>query len=290
VTRSMDDTRPAGSIPFTRQPAAHGTQWLARSYAMFRKARMHWVLLLFVYYGVLVVADLVPLIGGFAAPILKPVFAVGFLAAAWTQERGGMPGVTLLFRGFRANLVALVILGVVFVVGITAAIAATALVDGGKLFALLANPMPQDLEGDAAALRVQETLGDTRVQLGMLVGVLCGVPVLLALWWAPALVVFQDASAPKALATSLRAALANWQSIVRYALAVFFFGLVLPMIAGTVIAAVLPDPLGRALALALMLPYVFFFVATLHISDYVSYRDVFHAGEALPPDDAAANA
>jgi len=29
----------------------------------------------------------------------------------------------------------------------------------------------------------------------------------------------------------------------------------------------------------LLLPYVFLFVATLHISDYVSYRDVFHAGE-----------
>jgi hypothetical protein len=277
VTRAVDDTRLAGPIPFARQPAAHGTQWLARGYAMFRKARMHWVLLLFVYYGVLVLADLVPLIGGFAAPILKPVFAVGFLAAAWTQERGGMPGVTLLFRGFRSNVVALVILGV-------------ALVDGGKLFALLANPMPQDLEGDAAALRVQETLGDTRVQLGMAVGALCGVPVLLALWWAPALVVFQDASAAKALATSLRAALANWPSIVRYALAVLFFGLVLPMIAGTVIAAVLPDPIGRAVALALMLPYVFFFVATLHISDYVSYRDVFHAGETPPPDGPAASA
>ena len=281
----MDDTRATSTIPFTRQPAAHGTQWLARSYALFRQARMHWALLLVVYYGALFVADHIPLIGDFAAPILKPVFAVGFLAAAWTQERGGMPGVGLLFRGFRANLAALVLLGVVFVVGITAAIAATALVDGGKLFALLANPMPQDLEGDAAAQRVQETLGDTRVQLGMLVGALCGVPVLLSLWWAPALVVFQDAGAGKALATSLRAALANWPSIVRYALAVFFFGLVLPMVGGTVIAAVLPDPIGRALALALMLPYVFFFVATLHISDYVSYRDVFHADEAIaaPP-------
>ena len=277
----MDDTRATSTIPFTRQPAAHGTQWLARSYALFRQARMHWALLLVVYYGALFVADHIPLIGDFAAPILKPVFAVGFLAAAWTQERGGMPGVGLLFRGFRANLAALVLLGVVFVVGITAAIAATALVDGGKLFALLANPMPQDLEGDAAAQRVQETLGDTRVQLGMLVGALCGIPVLLSLWWAPALVVFQDAGAGKALATSLRAALANWPSIVRYALAVFFFGLVLPMVGGTVIAAVLPDPIGRALALALMLPYVFFFVATLHISDYVSYRDVFHADEAI---------
>ena len=33
-------------------------------------------------------------------------------------------------------------------------------------------------------------------------------------------------------------------------------------------------------AVALLLPYMFLFIATLHISDYVSYRDIFHADEA----------
>jgi len=117
----------------------------------------------------------------------------------------------------------------------------------------------------------------------LLFGALCALPTILALWWAPALVVFQDASTATALAASLRAALANWRPILRYALTVFVFGGVLPTIAATVLAMVLPAPAGRALALALMLPYVFFFVATLHISDYVSYRDVFHPGETLVP-------
>ena len=31
------------------------------------------------------------------------------------------------------------------------------------------------------------------------------------------------------------------------------------------------------------MPYGIFLAATLHISDYVSYRDVFHAGETLAP-------
>jgi len=255
---------------------------------MFRRARMHWILLLFTYYGVLLLADFVPFVGGLAAPLLKPVFAVGFLAAAWTQERGGMPGVRQLFQGFRSNMWALVLLGVVFVVGITAAISATALVDGGKLFQLVANPVPQDLDQDAAAQRLQETLGDVQVQLGMLFGALCAIPTLFALWWAPALVVFQDAGTGTALATSLRAALANWRPILRYAVTVFLFGGLIPTVAGTVIALLIPAPIGRPLALALMLPYVFFFVATLHISDYVSYRDVFHAGEPLAPTAGAA--
>jgi uncharacterized membrane protein len=95
--------------------------------------------------------------------------------------------------------------------------------------------------------------------------------------------VFQDAGALTALAVSFRAALANWRPILRYALSVFFFGGLLPTLAGTVIALVIPAPVGRALGLALMLPYVFCFVATLHISDYVSYRDVFHSGEGIAP-------
>jgi hypothetical protein len=274
---------PAHDIAYTRHPAARGTAWLKDSYALFRRARLAWIMLLFTYYGVLVFADFVPFIGGLFALILKPVFAVGFLAAAWTQERGGRVEVRALFRGFRSNVWALVALGVVFVAGMTAAIAATAAIDGGKLFDVVANPTPQDLDQDAAAKRLSDTLSDPQVQLGMLFAALCAIPTLLALWWAPALVVFQDASAPTALLASLRAALTNWKPIVRYGLAVFFFGGVLPALVGTVLSVAVPAPIGRALALAVMLPYAFCFVATLHICDYVSYRDVFHSGETLAP-------
>ena len=273
----------ASDIPFTRHPGARGTAWLRESYALFRNARLAWIMLLFTYYGVLLFADFVPLIGGLVALVLKPVFAVGFLAAAWTQERGGRPEVRALFRGFRANVWALVALGVVFVAGMTAAIAATAAIDGGKLFDVVANPNPQDLDQDAAAKRLSDTLSDSQVQLGMVFAALCAIPTLLALWWAPALVVFQDAGALTALLASLRAALANWRPIFRYALTVFLFGGVLPALAGTLLAVAVPAPVGRALALGLMLPYAFCFVATLHICDYVSYRDVFHAGETLAP-------
>jgi hypothetical protein len=271
------------AIEFTRQPGARGAAWLLESYALFSKARMSWIALLLTYYAVLLVADFLPFIGGLVAPILKPVFAVGFLAAAWTQERGGKPDVRLLFQGFRSNVWALVALGIVFVLGMALAFGATAAIDGGRLFDLIANPSPQDLDQDAVARRLADTLADPRVELGMLFAALCAIPTLLALWWAPALVVFQDAGAVAALAASLRAALANWRPIVRYAFTVFLFGGVLPTLAGALISLILPAPAGRAVAVGLMLPYVFFFVATLHISDYVSYRDVFHAGESLAP-------
>jgi hypothetical protein len=111
----------------------------------------------------------------------------------------------------------------------------------------------------------------------MLFGALCALPTLMALWWAPALVVFQDAGLGAALRASFRAALCNWRAAACYALAVFVMGAVVPALISAVLAVVVPPPLNATLAALIVLPYVAFFVATLHISDYVSYRDVFHA-------------
>jgi hypothetical protein len=141
---------------------------------------------------------------------------------------------------------------------------------------------------DAAAERFQETLSAPRVQAGMLFGALCALPTLLALWFAPALVVFQDAGVALALRSSLRAALANWRPLLRYALGVFFFSAVVPTLLSLAIAVVVPQNLHAAFAAFVLMPYGACFVATLQISDYVSYRDVFHTDEALDPATEAA--
>jgi hypothetical protein len=264
----------------TRHRASHGVHWLVQSYAMFRQHRLAWVGLLFGYYFALVVVEVVPLVGVFLGPMLKPVLSVGFLAAAWTQERGGKPALPMLFRGFRTNVAALLPLGLVFMVGISLALAATALIDGGQLLDLLYGRTSSPDEAPAVAAQgFAQTLANPRVQLAMLLGALCAAPTILALWWAPALVVFQDARFSAALRGSLRAALANWRPVVVYAIAVFMLGAVLPSLLTLLLALLLPTPLNATITAFVVLPYVAFFVATLHISDYVSYRDVFHAGE-----------
>ena len=274
----------ARDIAFTRCEGRRGVAWLTESYAMFVRHRLAWIGLLLAYYVVLLMVDLLPLIGVLLAPIVKPVLSVGFLAAAWTQERGGRPALRMLLRGFGANLGALLPLGIVFVLGISIALGATALIDGGRLLNMLYGAAPAaDADPTAAARHVQETLASPRVQLGMLFGGLCALPTILALWWAPALVVFQDANLATALGASLRAALANWRAAVRYAGGVFVMGAVVPSIVTFALALVVPPPLNATLAALLVLPYLAFFVATLHIADYVSYRDVFHPGEKLAP-------
>jgi len=269
-----DDPR---EFVFTRYDARHGVAWLAQAYALFRQRRLSWVVLLLAYYILLLLLRAVPLVGPYAMTILKPVFAVGLLAAAWTQERGGTPALRLLFLGFRANLTSLLPIGLFFVAGITAAVFASSLVDGGKLLELMSNA------GAMSEEEITTALGDSALQIGMLFSALLSIPVVIATWWAPALVVFQNAGAGRALLTSLRAALANWRPLAIYALAVFFYGAALPALVTGVIALILPAAIAPTIVVALLVPYAIFFAATLHISDYVSYRDVFHAGETLAP-------
>ena len=269
-----DDPR---EFVFTRYEARHGIAWLAQAYALFSRRRLPWVMLLLTYYILLKLLLYVPYVGPYAITILKPVFAVGLLAAAWTQERGGTPQLRQLFQGFRANLGSLLPIGVFFVVGVTAAVFASSLVDDGKLLDLLSNAGGTMNEEDIAA-----ALADGALQAGMLFSALLTIPVLIATWWAPALVVFQNAGAGTALAVSFRAALANFRPLAIYALGVFFYGAALPALGTGVLTLLLQEP-GLQIAKVLLMPYGIFLAATLHISDYVSYRDVFHAGETLAP-------
>ena len=267
----MNTTSPA--VRHRTVPALSGVVWLRDAFRMVSRARLPWLVLLMLYYLVLGVIDFIPFIGQIAAPVLKPVFVVGFLAAAWAQERGGSPEPKHLFQGFRANLWALIPLGVFLVVGITLAVFGTALVDDGKLLDVLSGKSKFD----------EALLADDRVQYAMLFAAACALPVMLALWFAPALVVFQDCHAAQALRASLAAALANWRAGAVYGMLVFFYGGVVPGIVTAIVALIAPASLAFTIALVLLLPYLFLFVATLHVSDYVSYRDIFHGDEQDTP-------
>ncbi|HET9764140.1 MAG TPA: BPSS1780 family membrane protein [Casimicrobiaceae bacterium] len=262
-------------IVFARHDARRGIFWLRRAHAMFRAAPLRWVLLLAVYYVVLVaLAELVPWsVGKIVASVLKPVFAVGFLAAAWTQERGSKPRLRDLFQGFRSNLWALVPLGIVLFAGMMLAAWATSLVDGGALIAWFSG-------GEEPSEELQRS---GRLQLGFLLGAVCALPTILALWFAPGLVVFHDAGAAAALWTSLRAALANWRPAGVFGLVVLFYGVVLPAV-GATLARIIGETAGTVLAVGVVFPYMLVFLATFQIADYVAYRDVFHPDEPAPLD------
>jgi len=236
---------------------------------MFNAHRLPWILLLVAYYALTLLVQVIPVVGPIAWILLKPVFTVGFLAAAWNQERGGQPKLVHLFKGFQSNLAALMPLGVVFVLGLLLAFYASILVDGGKLVGLMTG----------AEKLSEELVAGGQLQAAMIFSAACALPVLLALWFAPALVVFNDAGTIAALSASLRACLANWRPVAVYGLFVFVFTALVPAAFGALVR-LLPDSLANALTIVAIVPYLAVFMATLQISDYVSYRDIFHSNEA----------
>jgi hypothetical protein len=259
------------AVQYAVHPARRGIFWLKQAAAMLSAARIPWLMLLLVYYLIQLIVSVVPLVGPLAMMVLRPVFTVGFLAAAWTQERGGTPAVRHLFRGFRTNLWALIPIGVTLIAGTTVAVLATVLVDGGALVeAITANAKPDEALASSG-----------RVEAAMLFAIVCALPFLLAVWFAPALVVFQDCGPARALSGSLRASLANWKPVAIYGLMLFLYGAVLPGTAFALIAILVPSSIAPYVVAATVVPYVFLFVAAQTISDYVAYRDIFHQGERL---------
>lgn len=259
------------SLPtFVRLGATRGWDWLARAHALFARARMYWLLLILGYWLITILLSVVPLVGIVAATLLKPVFAVGFLAAAWSQEKGETPHLSRLFAGFRSNIRALLPLGVVYAAGIALALAASSVMDDGALMRLLL--FGEAPEGDLMAIPgIQSAMGLTA---------LCAVPTLLALWFAPALIVFQDQPTFTALGLSLRAAVSNFAAVVIYAMSVFMFWVVIPGIIISMAAALFGET-GALFGIALATPITLSVVAVIHIADYVIYRDLFHHGEAV---------
>ena len=173
-----------------------------------------------------------------------------------------------LFAGFRSNVRALLPLGAVYALGIAIALAISSIMDGGALMKLV-------LLGEAPEGNVMAIPG---IQSAMIVAALCAVPTLLALWFAPALIVFQDQPTFTALALSLRAALSNFGAVVIYGLSVFVFWVVIPGIIISTSAALFGES-GAMFGVVLATPITLSVVAVIHVADYVIYRDLFHHGE-----------
>jgi hypothetical protein len=151
----------------------------------------------------------------------------------------------------------------------------TVAIDGGEL-----------LEAFLANKPLEDALSGVRVEEAMLVASLCALPIVLAEWFAPALVVFNGCGAMQALRTSFRAAIANWRPVLVYAALLTLFGGLLPAIAVKLIALALPLVAARIVVAVAVVPYVFLFVTAQAISDFVSYRDIFHTDERPAPPDA----
>jgi uncharacterized membrane protein len=205
---------------------------------------------------IMVMLSFVPVLGSLATTLLAPVFAGGVLAGCRAQDRGGEIRIEHLFGGFSDRLGPLMIVGLLYLVGTFAIVVLV----GGSLFAAVGmTGIGALLTGDPmqAGVAALAALGIGAL-FAVLLGLLLGIPLMMAFWFAPALVALRNDEPLAATKASFDACLRNMLPMLVYSLL------------GLVFAIVASIPLG--LGWLVLAPV---FAASI----YASYKDIFGAAE-----------
>ncbi|MBI3149231.1 MAG: hypothetical protein HYZ17_12050 [Betaproteobacteria bacterium] len=232
-------------------PAGNGASWLGGGWALFKEAPGMWILFTIIIIAISLVLSLLPVIGDVAMTLLSPVLWGGIMLGCVALKQGEPLELSHLFAGFTSKAGPLVLLGLLSLVGtvvivLIIGVVAIAIVGGTGLATLLRGDGIETLAG----------LG------GMLLGLLLAgllflvllIPLMMALWFATPLVVFQNLDPLAAMRASFKVCLKNIGAFLIYGL----LGLVLAIVAS------IPILLGWLVLVPVIMGSI-----------YAGYRDVF---------------
>ena len=225
--------------------AGNGWQWIVDGFGLFRKSPVIWVTLFFVYLLIGMLLTVIPVVGAIVLNLLAPVFMAGFMLGCKAIEDGEELEINHLFAGFKHNTPQLITVGGLYLVGVIVIVGVIFVVGGGAAFSPMSDV--HALEKDPAA--------SSGVLLAAIAGLTTLIPLIMAYWFAPPLVVFQNMKAAEAMKASFFACLRNILPFIVYSL----ISMVLMLLAAI--------PIG--LGLLVMIP-------TMTASLYVSYKDIFN--------------
>ncbi|WP_197722830.1 BPSS1780 family membrane protein [Sulfurivermis fontis] len=234
-------------------PAGHGWQWIAGGWGHFKQNPLAWIGAVVVWVVLMMVLSLVPLLGSLAVNLLTPVLTAGFMLGAHEQRQGGSFELRHLFAGFSRNPGSLILVGVLYLVGMIGIFVVVGMTVGGAVFAMAGGMQGGARDAEMAAMMLQGPM-----LLAVLIAMALILPLMMAYWFAPALVALEDIKPLQAMGLSFRACLKNVLPFLIYSLA----ALVL------MIVAMIPFGLGLLVLMPVMLAAM-----------YVSYRDIFYAPE-----------
>jgi uncharacterized membrane protein len=229
-------------------PAGHGWRWLADGFELFKRNPVAWIGAMVVWFAVSMVLGLIPLVS-LAVSLLSGVIAGGFMLGAHEQDEGGDFRVGHVFAGFSSNFGSLLLLGVMYLVGIFIIGGAMGIMVGGSVAAATGGENP-----DPAM--IQSLLSGPGVLVPLLIGLTLITMLVMAYWFAPALVALEGVSAVSAMALSFKACLKNVLPFLVYGLAAMVL----------VVLGALPVFLG----LLVVIPMI-------TASIYTGYRDIFYS-------------
>ena len=223
--------------------AGQGWTWIAEGFGLFRKAPGIWIAAVVILFVILIVLAFIPLLGAVATFLVMPVFVGGLLLGCRALQGGGELELAHLFAGFKEQTGNLIVVGALAIgAWIIVMVPVVLIVGTGAVMALL--------RGDAAGAAAM----GGGVLLAWLVALALSIPIYMALWFAPALVVLRGMAPVAALQESFFGCLKNILPFLVYSIVLMVLGIVASI------------PLG--LGWLVLGP-------TLIASVYVSYRDIF---------------
>jgi len=233
-------------------PSGRGSAWWSEGWRLFTPAPGTWMGISILFIVILIALGFIPLLGSLASTLLTPVLAGGIFVGCREVDRGKPLAVGHLFASFSDRLQPLIIVGVAYLVG---TLIIMVVVLSGFAASMGMAGVGALLGGDPmeAGFALLAGLG-MGAMFALLIGLLLLIPLLMAYWFAPALVVFRNEEPLEAMKLSFNASLVNMLPMTVYSL----IGLVFAIIAS------IPLALGW-----LVLFPVF---AT---SVYASYKDIF---------------
>ena len=225
------------------RPAGHGWSWISASWHLFKRQPGMWIGMWLLFVIIMIGAGILPLLGTILTALFWPVFVAGFCVGCRALDEGGEIEIAHLFAGFRERLGPLLGVGALSLLASLIIGMVVGLGLGASAFTMM--------RGDPEAMAA---LAGTTLALLVLITMALLLPVMMAAWFAPALVVFQGEGVIDSMKASFAGCLKNIVPFLVYGVVFFLLALV----------AMIPIGLGW-LVLGPM----------LSASVYTSYRDIY---------------
>jgi hypothetical protein len=277
-----------------RVNAGHGVGWIVSGFALFKRNPWIWILNIFILMIINGLIGQIPFdIGNIASPILGPLFGAGLIFGCAVQDSGNRLKVRYLFAGFKNNTGLLVAVGRFNLLGsiiiFLTIFSLEYLLSGVNIIDLIRarqSGSPPDPE------TIRQIIGVLLPSI--LVGLALGIPLFMAILFAPTLVILHSLGAVAAMKLSFRGCLRNIPPFLIYALVLMVLASIIGVLLGVVVPLFLSfltqnaGPIVKMLLFPIffliMLLSFFGFMSTVVASIYTAYKDIFlkRADNPLP--------
>ena len=238
--------------------AGKGWQWIVDGYALFRKSPAMWIAITLLLGVIWLVSMVIPLLGPLLFNLFSPLLFAGLMAGCRALENGEALELRHLVAGFADRAAPLVTIGGVYLVGTILVVGIVLVVAGGSMLPSMLSKSGTDIEALRAAMR--------SMALALAVGAAVYLPLVMLIWFAPLLVMFDGMTPVAAMKLSFAACFKNTLPFTVYGLAILGLWVVMSLPAAMGI-------IGALLVIVLLVGSI----PVLVCSIYASYRDVFVA-------------